>query len=237
MIQRTKAWLRRKTNLLNATPVQTPVSNRINTLDYDFIILNSINTARLLFFDKLVGLTLDLPGDIVECGVGMGSSILMLAHIVHTRSIPKFIWGFDSFEGFPEPSSADASLRNVKKGENCYDKQRVLRTLHHHLNDELFFRSKISLIKGYFENTLDIYKGPISLLNLDVDLYQSYKVCLETLYPRIPRCGIITFDEYHREGDVFPGAPKAIDEFFKDKNVEFIKDSLYGKFYIVKHEE
>ena len=163
--------------------------------------------------------------------------MLMLAHIVHIHQIPKFLWGFDSFEGFPEPTSEDASFRNAQKGQHAHDKQHVLNVLRTHLNDELFFRSKISLIKGYFENTLQIHQRPVSLLNLDVDLYQSYKICLETFYHRMSAGAIITFDEYHREGDVFPGAPKAIDEFFSGRRVTFVKDHLYGKFFVVKRED
>lgn len=203
-------------------------------LNYDVIRLDSLNVARLLYFDHLVQLTRDVPGNILECGVGAGNSVLMLGHILHIRGIPKFLWGFDSFEGFPDPSPEDASFRNVQKGEVAHKKQRVLETLRQHLNNELFFRAKISLIKGYFQDTLQVYKGPISLLNLDVDLYESYKVCLDTLYPLVSPGGIIAFDEYHREGDVFPGAPKAIDEFFADKDMLFVKDALYGKFYAIK---
>ena len=96
------------------------------------------------------------------------------------------------------------------------------------------FRSKISLVKGFFEDTLPTYKHPIALLNLDVDLYQSYQTCLKRLYPLLSPGGIVAFDEYHREGDQFPGAPKAIDEFFQDQPVAFVKDTLYGKYYVVK---
>ena len=59
-------------------------------------------------------------------------------------------------------------------------------------------------------------------------------VCLETLYPQVSFGGILTFDEYHREGDLFPGALRAIDGFFVDKNARFVKDNLYGKFYVIK---
>jgi len=221
--------LKGNNNQPHPTPAPTPPIR-----DYDEISLDSLNVARLLFFDHLCRITLGVQGDIVECGVASGNSLLMLAHIVHIRGIPKALWGFDSFEGFPEPSPEDASVRSVKKGELRYDKQRVLRTLRNHLNDELFFRSKISIIKGFFEDTLHLYKGPISILNLDCDLYKSYKFCLETLYSQVSSGGVITFDEYHREGDIFPGAPRAIDEFFADKDVSFLKDPLYGKFYVVK---
>jgi predicted O-methyltransferase YrrM len=196
--------------------------------------LDSVNAGRFLFFDDLIMKTRDVPGDIVECGVGEGVSMLLMAHIVHARQLDKQLWGFDSFEGFPEPTPEDESHRAAQKGEWSLPKQQALELLRSHLDDELFFRSHISLIKGFFEDSLGVHKGPIALLHLDCDLYQSYKVCLETLYPKVSPGGIVAFDEYHREGDVWPGAPKAIDEFFADKQVELVKDQLYGKFYVVK---
>lgn len=196
--------------------------------------LDSIHAARFLFFDHLITRTADVAGDIVECGVGSGTSMLLMAHSVHARQLPKNLWGFDSFEGFPEPTQEDASQRQAKKGEWALAKQQALTLLQTHLNDELFFRSKLSLIAGFFEDSLQVHNGAISLLHLDCDLYLSYKTCLETLYPKVSPGGIIAFDEYHREGHVWPGAPKAIDEFFANKEVEFVKDSFYGKFYAVK---
>jgi O-methyltransferase len=196
--------------------------------------LDSINAARLMFLERLCLVTKDIPGDIVECGVGGGYSFLFLAHTIHIHHLPKYLWGFDSFEGFPEPTDEDTSYRNVRKGEHTHHRQQVETMIRNHLNDELFFRSKLSLIKGLFENTLHIHEGHISLLHLDVDLYLSYKVCLETLYPKVSPGGIVIFDEYHREGAVFPGAAKAIDEYFADKDVTFTKDHLYGKYFVVK---
>jgi hypothetical protein len=196
---------------------------------------DSVNAARLLFFDDLINRTRDVPGDIVECGIGRGTSFLLMAHVVHARQLNRALWGFDSFQGFPEPTPEDDSPRDVQKGEIAYSKQQVMDLISSHLNDDLFFRSKITLVGGYFEDSLRVHGNrPVSLLNLDCDLYQSYKVCLETLYPKVSPGGIIVFDEYHREGEMFPGAPRAIDEFFADKPEELVKDRLYGKFYVVK---
>ena len=81
--------------------------------------------------------------------------------------------------------------------------------------DEEVIRERIHLIKGWFDKTLPNYEGRIALLHLDCDLYESYKLSLEILYDKVQPGGIIMFDEY---GDVrWPGAIKAIDEFFHDK--------------------
>jgi len=209
-----------------------------NTDENISVPMSYINVARLFYYYKLFQLTKDVPGDIVECGVGYGRSFLSLANILRVENSEKNIWGFDSFEGFPAPSKEDISNRNPKKGEYAVDLNAINKMLKYHIDDELFFRSKVTLVKGYFENTLENFKAAsISLLNLDVDIYLSYKVCLNTLYPKLSIGGIVTFDEYIRESDVFPGAMKAINEFFEVKNVEFVKDSYYGKFYVIKKQD
>ena len=53
----------------------------------------------------------------------------------------------------------------------------------------------------------------ISLLHIDVDLYDATKVSLENLFPCVVKGGIVILDDY----GAFPGANKAIEEYFKDK--------------------
>ena len=69
------------------------------------------------------------------------------------------------------------------------------------------------VIPGFFGNTLP--KSPvklISLLILDCDLYESYRTCLEYLYPKVQEDGWIILDEYF--SPKYPGARIAVDEFF-----------------------
>ncbi len=76
-------------------------------------------------------------------------------------------------------------------------------------------------IKGKVENTLIEKKNlpeKISFLRLDTDFYESTKIELETLYPRLSKRGVLIIDDY---GD-FPGCRKAVDEYFLNKNVLMI---------------
>lgn len=197
--------------------------------------LDSINMARLLYYKNLLDLTRNVPGDIVECGVGHARSLLTMSLLVKVQGDHRNIWGFDSFEGFPEPSLLDESPRSPKRGEYAVSLPLVSRTLHHYIADEQFVHSRITLVQGYFEATLSRFPGDaISLLNLDVDLHDSYKICLETMWPRVSVGGIATFDEYIRESHVFPGAERAIRDFFHGKPAQFDRDPNYGKYYVVK---
>ena len=197
--------------------------------------LNSVNVARLLYLRSLLELTRDVPGDIVECGVGHGRSLLTMTLLVKVQGDKRNLWGFDSFEGFPHPTPEDVSPRDPQLGDYAISIQSVTRTLNEHVADEQFVRSRVTLVKGFFEQSLPRYPQPaISLLNLDVDLYQSYKTCLDLLWPKLSVGGIVTFDEFIRESHAFPGAELAIREFFAGKSVEFKRDASYGKYYVIK---
>ncbi len=70
-----------------------------------FFPLDYINAARFSYYYNLFELTENVPGDVVECGVGNGRSFLDLAYCIRVTGSSKHIWGFDSFEGFPPPHS------------------------------------------------------------------------------------------------------------------------------------
>jgi hypothetical protein len=91
----------------------------------------------------------------------------------------------------------------------------VLKVLRDGRLPEQTLRERIHLVKGWFDQTLPGYDGKIAFLHLDCDLYESYKLSLEMLYDKVQPGGVILFDEYGDER--WPGATKAIDEFFRDK--------------------
>ena len=104
-------------------------------------------------------------------------------------------------------------------------------------NDDRHHAGTNTLVKGFFEESLLKYTGKqIALLHLDADLYESYKTSLELLYTKIPKGGVVAFDEYMGtfEHINFPGAKKAIDEFFGGRNYEIIRDQAFGKYYVIK---
>ena len=94
----------------------------------------------------------------------------------------------------------------------------------------------IELVEGDITKTVPKYveenkQLKISFLNLDVDIYEPSVVILEEMYPLIVSGGILILDDY----DVFPGETKAVDDYFKGKNV-VIKKFPYAKTpcYIIK---
>ena len=206
------------------------IANPINSLTV-------VEVGRLLFFKRLLDLTGDIEGDVVECGVGWGRSFMYLTLLSWEEQKSRHIWGFDSFEGFPEPKPEDSGSRNPQQGEYKTDMEAVYALLEGSKFDAAFLRSKITLVKGFFSESLPKYSGPgIALLHIDADLYQSYLDVLNALYDKVRPGGIIAFDEYMdgRTNIAFPGAKRAIDEFFSNKAVEIQRDKHYGKFFVVK---
>ena len=59
----------------------------------------------------------------------------------------------------------------------------------------------------------------ISLLNLDVDVYEPSVIILDYLFPLIVKGGILILDDY----GTFPGETKAVDDYFKGQSIKIQK--------------
>jgi hypothetical protein len=188
---------------------------------------------RYLYFKDMVDMTRNVPGNIVECGVSIGHGALLFLLLSEYAEISREYYGFDSFEGFPNPSEKDEKTPITGKGFWANPTDTVIKVLKDgRLPDEVI-ESKVHLIKGYFENTLTSYSGAIAILHLDCDLYDSYKVSLEHLYDKVSPGGVIMFDEYN--DNRWPGATKAIDEFFRDKPESLqAHEKCDWKYFVIK---
>lgn len=80
---------------------------------------------------------------------------------------------------------------------------------------------KVELVKGNALQTIPKYLEEnqhliIALLFMDFDLHEPTKVALETLLPRVPKGGIVAFDEINNPG--WPGETLALIEEFTTFN-------------------
>jgi hypothetical protein len=188
---------------------------------------------RYLYIKDMVEKVQGVEGDIVECGVSLGHGALLLTLFSDYIGKPRVYYGFDSFEGFPDPVEKDEVTPITGKGFWANPPDTVLKVLRDGRLDEDIIHNRIHLMKGWFDKTLPKYEGRIALLHLDCDLYESYKISLETLFDKVQPGGVIMFDEY---GDSrWPGASKAIDEFFRDRP-ETIQShpKCTWKYYVIK---
>ena len=176
----------------------------------------------------------DVPGDLVECGVGRGQSLFMLAYFLRERPYqPRMLWGFDSFQGFPAPTTEDASPRKARAGEWSVSQQEVLTLLQESGIESEALERSIRLVPGFFNESLAQFpKRPIALLHIDADLYQSYRDALSALFPYVVPGGLVLFDEYRTVNR--PGATKAIDDYFANTPHHLHYEPQFGKYHLVK---
>ena len=174
----------------------------------------------------------NVPGMIVECGYGYGSSFLCLASIASKEE--RGLWAFDSFQGFPDPTQEDLSPRNAKKGEwDVRSLQEAVEQIQRFGLPPTYVKNKVRLIPGFVEETLhkNLPTDPIAFLHIDLDLYSAYKCSLEQLFPLVAEGGIVLFDEYRLLN--WPGATLAIDEYFKNLPYTVLQHKS-GKYFVRK---
>lgn len=191
------------------------------------------------YFSRMADKVRDLPGAFVECGVGHGTTFAMLAFLA--RAQKRTLYGFDSFEGFPEPSEADRSWRNPQQEEWRVRQAEVWELL----SDTGLLYGPVKdwpiLRHGFFRETLR-EEDPrlIALLHLDCDLHDSYRDALAYLFPRVVAGGIVMFDEYrefsksHPDEEKWPGATKAILEYLTPLGLRPERDVVAKKWFVVK---
>ncbi len=192
--------------------------------------------ANINILLELVDRVSGIEGDIAECGIYKGASLIPLAMYLKEKKSKKRVFGLDSFEGFDASIDFDIKLGGAPDddkhhggfGEITYDEV-AERFVKFHLDDT------VQLIKGYFENSLGMLSNNrFSFVHLDCDIYSSYKTCLEFFYPRMNKGGIVLLDEYN--DPPWPGCNKATDEFLKSRanKLQLIERNNYQKYFFVK---
>ena len=210
--------------------------HRAHSRKYDlhsFLYANTLR-SRFLHFYNLLNDIKGLNGVLVECGVAEGQSLFHFSAISNSIGKPRHIYGFDTFEGIPDSTSEDGEWNTNIGGSWNYSQERVRENLLLAGLDEEFISTNITLVPGRFSQTLPNYaeRDSIALLHIDADIYESYKTVLENLYEYIVPGGIIAFDEYLNAR--WPGATKAIDEFFEHKPEKMVKSPIIDYYYTVK---
>lgn len=213
--------------------------------DY-YHIFNSSNALNVVYWWEFFKQVQEVKGDIVECGVGRGRSLITLSAINKLTSVTegcdeRRIFALDSFQGFPEPTLKDASSRNPKKGEwsespnnqFSYSPESIAKILKYADID-----LEITYIEGFFDKTtLNIQTDEIAILHLDGDLYESVLHPLNNLWKKVAIGGIIVIDDFlfgAKDDESFPGARAAVMEFLADNNCFEYLQSIRGTPYLIR---
>lgn len=179
----------------------------------------------------------NIEGDFVECGTWKGGAIGMMAlATLKYGTTRRHIHLFDAFQEICQPDEehddkeiVDEVKKLVKKKQfeedlkpltGVYDQfggpgilsenKKLLEQVIGYPADYLHYHA------GWFQDTVPADAAGISkiaILRLDGDWYQSTKVCLDHLYDRVVKNGIVIIDDYGYN----TGCKKAVDEFLAEK--------------------
>jgi predicted O-methyltransferase YrrM len=164
----------------------------------------------------------DIEGDFVECGVWRGGSAMVMALTLADLGTQRQLWLYDTFAGMTEPSPVDveadsgtSATRLLSRTEKAEGKNAwciaSLADVKANLAATGYPEDRIRFRAGDVARTLtEDLPSRIALLRLDTDWYESTKVELEVLYPRLAQGGVCIVDDYGH----WEGARKAVDEFF-----------------------
>lgn len=152
-----------------------------------------------------------VPGALVDCGTYNGGSTALLSAGAPRRPI----WAFDSFDGLPPPSERDTNDPNADFEaaadffrQQCVGSEERLREA-----VDLYGAGALLQVRpGWFADTLPLAReeiGPIAVLHIDGDWYDSVYTVLENLYELVVSGGAIVIDDYA----AVPGAGRAADDF------------------------
>ncbi len=183
--------------------------------------------------------TVNVPGDIIECGVFKGVSFLFWLKClkIYTPNSSKKVVGFDMFSGFPKNLKAvekKSAKKYVKKSHfKGIDPKNLT-----NLAKKILPEDRHELISGNITNTSKSYVKKnygfkISLLHLDLDTYHGTKSALNNFFPLISKGGVIILDEYGSRGW---GETQAVDEFLNKKKykVEILDNTNSPTGFITK---
>lgn len=188
--------------------------------DWPTVAHTMVGVKRLTNLRDLVQITIDenIPGHYIETGVWRGGSCILMRGVLAANGVgDRNVYVADSFEGLPEPNPVaypqdkddqlytyeelSVSLEQVKANFSAYDL----------LDDKVVF------VKGLFQDTLASLKtGPLALMRLDGDMYESTIVSLEALYPRLSPGGFVIIDDY----GFIPACRSAVDDYRERNNID-----------------
>lgn len=175
-----------------------------------------------------------IEGDIVECGVWKGGSMMAVADtLLRLKETGRHLHLFDTFEGMAPPTENDVDIGGVKA-------EQLLQSSDKAQEDSVWCRAgldsvksavgsigyptdKIHYIQGMVEHTIPHHAPEkIALLRLDTDWYESTRHEMEHLFPRLVKGGVLIIDDYGH----WQGARKAVDEYISQHGIRIMLNRI-----------
>lgn len=181
-----------------------PFGNKIDSL------LSSDRIANLIKYSNACA---GLGGYIFESGIYAGGSLEILAKYNPGVNI----LAVDSFQGVAKESEFDLH----REGDfNMVDYPAI----------SGYFKMvypQVRIFKGFIPEVFQAFDEHtrISFSHTDLDMYDAVRHACDFIFPRTLSGGMMLFDDYKVRST--PGATKAIDEFFADKECTFKGELFY----------
>ncbi|CAN5394255.1 N/A [soil metagenome] len=164
---------------------------------------------------------LGISGDFVECGVWRGGSALVAALTFRELGDPRRLWLYDTFEGMTAPTEVDVDRdggraadyieRYGDDGHWCYAGLDEVRAT---FSDLGFDAESVTFVQGdVLQTLLEAKPETAAIVRLDTDWYESTRLEMELLYPRLQPGGVLIIDDYGH----WAGSRLAVDEYFADR--------------------
>ncbi|MGI9474227.1 MAG: TylF/MycF/NovP-related O-methyltransferase [Rubripirellula sp.] len=175
-----------------------------------------------------------IEGDIVECGVWRGGSMMAIADMLKKQGdTSRDLHLFDTFSGMSDPTENDVTVHGetaetLMEVESKADATSVwcvsnLKDVQDHMASVGYPESQIHYYEGMVEDTIPAgAPGKISLLRLDTDFYESTRHEMEHLFPRLADGGVLIVDDYGH----WAGAKRAVDEYFESHGIALMLNRL-----------
>lgn len=188
-------------------------------------------------YDSVVYLNQNnIEGSFVECGVYRGGSIMNMALTQLNFSRLVHIYLYDTFEGMTPYSDLDINYQGISAARILKNPSKLcisnLKEVKQNVKLTNYPQEFFHFRKGDVKDTLkEDVPDKISLLRLDTDWYESTKLELEVLFPRLVKGGILILDDY----GYWLGARKAVDDYFASinliPNLEPMESGISGMIY------
>lgn len=175
-----------------------------------------------------------IEGDIVECGVWKGGSMMAVADtLIKHNDVQRHLYLFDTFEGMSEPTDKDVDIAGVSAGYlmEHSDKNKdesvwcnaPLDGVKDVLGSSGYPKDQVHFVKGMVETTIPEHAPQkIALLRLDTDWFESTRHELEHLFPRLVKGGVLIIDDYGH----WQGARRAVDEYISRNNIALMLNRI-----------
>jgi O-methyltransferase len=188
--------------------------HRKRDIDQNYFDYIRLSTLELISFEINQK---KLAGNVAELGVFKGK----FAKYINNYFPDRLLYLFDTFEGFDPRDVQSENEKKFSSGDQDFSDTSVESVL-----KRMPFPQQCQIVKGFFPESAKNIVDKFVLVSLDADLYEPIYNGLEFFYPKLVSGGYILIHDFNN--DAYPGSRRAVEEFCKIYNVNYLPISDLG---------